>query len=109
MSYNKQLKIYPEHLELMRSRIVPLDTRERRQRYVDGDFQFADKVKNLAMRYRWDLYWEAFPGAALSKVIYLYANDTHIDSALRHILGMGHGAYLTKTDVLFARAQGTQS
>jgi hypothetical protein len=77
------MKVTNEHLEAMRSSIVPLDTDERRQRYINKDFPRSDAVKDLDMRYRWDLFWES--GAIASIQDMGYAN-AHIDTALRNIV-----------------------
>lgn len=37
----------------------PLDTPERRARYLAGDFYKSAAVKDLNRRYRWDLFWSA--------------------------------------------------
>lgn len=87
------LKINPEHLATMRAAIRPLDTKARREQYVRGEIPRAGAVKNLAMRYRWDLLSTAFSSVQIS-ALYLYLDDDHIDSALRRILGMDHRAAL---------------
>lgn len=40
-----------------------------------------------AKRWRWDLLWAAKIGPWIGKNIYPYANDDHIDTALRKITG----------------------
>lgn len=81
------MKIKPEHLAAMKEAISPLDTAERRQAYRDGNFPRADKVKDLNKRYRWDLLWAAdFTRLIIASDVYTYANDTHIDTALRSIV-----------------------
>lgn len=83
------MKISGDALEAIRERIAPLDTEETRQRYRDGDFPRADAVKNLDMRYRWDL-WHAARGVDVIKVENGWypdgINDSHIDTALRRIV-----------------------
>lgn len=64
--------------------ISPLDTSERRVRYLAGDFPRSDRTQDLDRRYRWDLLWESKYDAGL-----LYAigcNDSHIDTALRAVV-----------------------
>lgn len=85
-----QLKITPEHYEHLQKVITPLDTRARRTAY---------KAAGLtAMRYRWDLLRMATttpytpPMKWVCDNLYPYLDDTHIDSALRKILGMGHSS-----------------
>ena len=73
------MKIKPEHLEFLRTAIVPLDTPGRRARYLAGDFTNAHKVKDLNKRYRWDLYWDATAGThhnELRNQMWEYMNDT---------------------------------
>lgn len=106
MKPNKRRKITPEHYEHLRDLIVPLDTRERRQAYVDGRFPGAARTTHPAHRYRWDLLYAAGvpAGSWVRDTLYPYLDDSQIDSALRRILGMGYGARMTAKDVLHARA-----
>ena len=65
--------------------VQSLDTTERRQQYLNKDFPRADAVRDLNMRYRWDLFWLA------KKTLWqrderLFAEgitDAHIDTVLR--------------------------
>lgn len=81
------MKIPERTLRKLQDLIVPLDTRERRERYVAGDFFNADRVKDLNKRYRWDLYFEAIPSADddLAAEMNQYL-DTHLDTALRRLI-----------------------
>lgn len=81
------MKIKPEHVEHLRIGIAPLDTPERRQKYINGDFSNAEYTKDVDERYRWDLLY-AIPWYTrwVCDNIYPYANDTHIDTALRSIV-----------------------
>lgn len=112
---NKQRKITAEHFAYLREKITPLDTRERRQQYRDGAFPRADVTQNVAKRYRWDLLYlatgtdHAPPMKWVCDNLYPYLDDTHIDTALRHILSLGHGNRITEMDVLFARADGVDA
>lgn len=76
------MKVSAEHLANMRAAIEPLDTDETRERYRQGNFPRADRVKNLDMRYRWDLLWSS---GAYGEEFDGYKND-HIDTALRAIV-----------------------
>lgn len=86
------MKIKAEHLEILRASIVPLDTPERRARYLAGDFKNAEAVKDLDRRYRWDLLWSFRTSAGYTKDgvsildLYLYLNDVHMDTALRSLV-----------------------
>lgn len=44
------------------------------------------RVKDAAMRLRWDLAWYSDLGQFFNAVLYKYANDEHIDTALRRIM-----------------------
>lgn len=61
-----------------------VDTPERRDAYRRGDFPRADRVKNLDMRYRWDVFYAA-GGFAMFDGMDMPADieDAHIDTALR--------------------------
>ena len=83
------MKVTPDQLTAVRERIAPLDTAERRQAYREGRFPRADKVRDLDMRYRWDLYY----AARVSDVLDRWGGgdgegltDAHIDTALRRII-----------------------
>lgn len=86
------LKIKPEDLQKLKSAIAPLDTSHRRELYRSGRFPRAEAVRDLNMRYRWDLLNASglkigdgvgIPG---DLNLYQYLNDAHIDSALRSIV-----------------------
>ena len=49
------LKIREADLQALKSAVAPYDTQDRRQRYLDGDFPYAQGCKDRDMRYRWDL------------------------------------------------------
>jgi len=58
------------------------------QEYENGKFPREDKVKDLNLRFRWDLFYFVRPkiessGKKLN--LYDYLNDSHIDTALRKI------------------------
>ena len=86
------MKIHPEHLETLRAAIVPLDTQERRDRYLRGEFSNANRCKDLNARYRWDLLYATRlkigdgVGIKGDLDLYEYLNDTHIDTALKSIV-----------------------
>jgi hypothetical protein len=89
------MKLTPLQVEAMRERIAPLDTAERRQAYREGRFPRADAVKDLDMRYRWDLY-HAARGADVFRTG-IGGEDgglasAHIDTGLRRIVAaLGEG------------------
>lgn len=73
------MKILPAHLEYMRAAIAPHDTPEARAAYRAAGL--SDK------RYRWDLSYRA-EGLTpwICANVYSYADDAHIDTALRAIV-----------------------
>lgn len=79
------MKITPTALASLTSAIEPLDTTERRERYLAGDFPRADAVKDLNMRYRWDIYWVA-QADPTTRTDVGPLNTEHIDTALRRIV-----------------------
>lgn len=86
-----RLAIRPNDYWQLRKLIMPLDTKERRQKYVNGEFKHAARCKNVAKRYRWDLtYLSKEASELISQAMYLYLDDEQVDSALRHMLGMTH-------------------
>ena len=73
------MKVIPSHLVTMRGQIAPLDTEYRRER--------ATARGDSNMRYRWDLFHGArFFDTGFASELYAYANDAHIDTALRAII-----------------------
>ena len=80
------MKIKPEHYAYIKSAVALNFTAEyvasRRAAIVA-----QGKAKDVEMRLRWDLTYLA-PGLSqwLSDNVYPYANDNHIDTALRSIM-----------------------
>lgn len=72
------MKITKSHLAHMSATIAPLDTPELRKAYKDAGL--TDK------RYRWDLSYRAGLTPWFCSEVYGYANDDHIDTALRSIV-----------------------
>lgn len=81
------MKIKPEHVEQLKVFIEHLDTPERRQQYINGDFLNSSKTTDVNKRYRWDLVF-ANPEASrfICAMLYKYSHDEHIDTALRSIV-----------------------
>ena len=77
------MKIRPEHLKYLSDILKPLDTVEMRNTY---------RASHLTpRRYRWDLTYSKEARALgvsqwISDNIYQYANDDHLDTALRAII-----------------------
>ena len=83
------MKLTLAQIEAMRERIAPLDTAETRQAYREGRFPRADRVRDLDMRYRWDLYHAARGWEVLDRSIGgegADLTDAHIDTGLRRIV-----------------------
>jgi hypothetical protein len=76
-------KISGIDLDRLTFALAPLDSEERRAMYKRGDYPRAALTKDLAMRYRWDLFWLAVAaGFKFSKEY----NNAHVDTALRRIV-----------------------
>ncbi len=86
------MKIKPEDLAKLRAAVEPLDTPDLRRIYRSGQFARASAVKDIDMRYRWDLLYASKikigDGVGIKGDIDLYAymNGTHIDTALRSFI-----------------------
>jgi hypothetical protein len=78
-------RVSPAEVEALRVRLAPLDTAERRARYLAGDFPRAATVKDLNKRYRWDLYWQGDGSQALARQGGDLL-DAHVDTALRAVV-----------------------
>jgi hypothetical protein len=72
------MKVSAKEFDELLLAIAPLDTVERRKRYLAGDYPRAEYTKNLWRRYRWDIYREC--GFTFDPGKY---DDAHIDTALR--------------------------
>lgn len=79
------MKMSQSHFEQLSDAIKALDTEEVRKRYRARDIPRAELVKDIDVRYRWDLYYAA---THFNRELYfdgIYA-DAHIDTALRKIV-----------------------
>lgn len=86
------MKMRSDLYERLRAAIESIDTDGLRERYRKGDIPRFETVKDLDVRYRWDLYWMATsarnPASAKLRED-LNAEDyesSHIDTALRRIV-----------------------
>ncbi len=70
------MKILPEHVALMRDAIAPFASAELFAQYQEQGLSHK--------RYRWDLLWKS--QFNVCTMIYPYANDDHIDTALRFLV-----------------------
>lgn len=71
------MKIKPEHIEYIKAAICKDSKAPCLNEYLSKGLS--------AKRWRWDLLYRAKISSWISANIYPYANDDHIDSALRHI------------------------
>jgi hypothetical protein len=78
------MKIPLAEVEAVRAALAPLDTDERRDRYRTGKFPRSTSVRDLDVRYRWDLYWAAGGYNLLPTSAHYLA--AHIDTMLRRIV-----------------------
>ena len=78
------MKIKQEHYEHMKQAIasIPSDMIEVHKH----DLQNDSRVKDWEMRFRWDLAYGAKLSEWISRTLYSYLNDTHIDTGLRAIV-----------------------
>lgn len=84
------MKIKPDHIQHMRNAVVETCIRlgvERLQAHRAA-LAACENVKDPAKRYRWDLFHAAGLTTFACDTLYAYANDDHIDTALRHIVGV---------------------
>lgn len=73
------MKIKKEHIDYMKHAICADSKAPTLAEYTQKGLS--------AKRWRWDLLYRAKISAWISDNIYPYADDTHIDTALRHITG----------------------
>jgi hypothetical protein len=84
------MKLKPDHVETIRAAI--LEEIEKQggaaavvAKYETGNFERADKVKDLQTRFCFDLFYSAGLTAFICETVYLYASDSHILTALKSI------------------------
>ena len=77
------MKLKTEHYNFMRDAIAPFkgQIESFRQRIIN-----ENRAKDAEKRLRWDLAYLADLTWWLCKNVYTYANDAHIDTALRSIM-----------------------
>lgn len=81
------MKVSPEHFAILKAAIEPEDTEERRAFYRSRRIARAETVRDINVRYRWDLYYWAAQqyGSGLPDSTQGYTMS-HIDTALRKIV-----------------------
>jgi hypothetical protein len=77
------MRMSGETYEALREAIGGIDSEYWRDRYRSGDFPRADSVKDLNLRYRWDLFY-AVKGQEIVGDGDL--SSDHINTALRRIV-----------------------
>ncbi len=81
----RHAKIKPEHYNYMLSEIRKVATPDMiaiHRRYISNE----NKAKDVEKRLRWDFSYSAKLTPFICDTLYSYANDTHIDTALRSII-----------------------
>lgn len=75
------MKIKPEHYAYILAAIqtIPSEGVASHAEALRSD----SRVGDVATRLRWDLLWAAVPSKWVCDNVYPYANDTHLDTALR--------------------------
>jgi len=76
------MKIKPEHYTTLKDAIAPL--KEHFAKHTEAIIA-QGKSKDVEKRLRWDAFRAAKYGGILS-ALYAYANDEHIDTALKKIM-----------------------
>lgn len=77
------MKIKPEHYARMKYEIAKIAGHLPEHR---ENLKSDPRVKDLEMRLRWDASRAAGLTRFICDEVYLYANDTHVDTALRKIM-----------------------
>lgn len=87
------MKIRPKHYQHIKAEIAKIDSgwvaAHRQAIIAEG------KAKDVEKRLRWDLSYAAKLSPWICATVYSYANDVHLDTALRSVMAdLGH----TKTE-----------
>ena len=80
------MKVGKDTLERWREAIAPLDTPELRARYLARDIPRAHTVKDINVRYKFDLLWATVNSGGITYRDLDGYNDTHISTALGRIV-----------------------
>jgi len=78
------MKVLPQHYTEIRDAIAAID-RAKVEAHREA-LKTDSRVKDLDMRLRWDLLHSVKPARWVCDTLYPYANDTHIDTALRAVV-----------------------
>jgi hypothetical protein len=80
------MKVDKDILKRWREAIAPLDTPELRARYIARDIPRAHTVKDIDVRYKFDLLWATVNSGGLTYRDLDGYNDAHILTALGRIV-----------------------
>lgn len=80
------MKIDRQTVERWRQAIAPFDTPETRARYVARDIPNAHTVRDINVRYAFDLLWAAIDSGAMAYTDLSGYQDSHIRTALGRIV-----------------------
>lgn len=78
------MKITPEHYTHMEQAIKGQLALYPANQHMDY-LRWEAKAKDYSKRLRWDYLWMSGLSGWLTANVYSYANDDHVDTALRHI------------------------
>lgn len=84
------MKLKPEHYAIIRDAVKCVATPQKvtgHRKQIEKDIAASGRQMDGDRRLRWDCLYAARLGPWLSKNVYHYANDEHIDMALRRIVG----------------------
>lgn len=86
------MKITPEHYEFIKSAIqnkFTVSLVNDHRTFIESEWK-RDHIpftqENVEKRLRWDLLWLSVTSAWICGTVYKYADDTHIDTALKNIV-----------------------
>ena len=84
------MKITPEHYQVIRKRMASTIEDIGREKIMDRYYDLVrmklsgeQNIKDPHMRLRWDLLWLSRLSEFVCDEIYTYADDDHLDTALR--------------------------
>ena len=79
------MKIEAQHYEHMRGAILSVFTQSKLDT-LRQSIKESGRFKDFDKRVRWDMLFLSLPAAWVCDNLYAYADDAHIDTALRKIL-----------------------
>lgn len=79
------MKITKQHYDHMLECMRPIVADKRLPAYIN-QLKEDTRVKDINKRLRWDILYAGIKSSWVSDNLYTYANDDHIDTALRQIM-----------------------